>query len=81
MTCNVLNSQRLMIQSQMNLRTKPFICRMVVPLSRCVVFNLTATVCAWGCGCRWVWGGVGRWCRCEEVSGCAVVGMGMGRWV
>ena len=37
-----------------------------VPLSRCVVFNLTVTVCAWECGCRWVWGGMG---------------VGVGRWV
>ena len=67
-----------MIQSQMNLRTKPYIRRTVVPLSRWVVFNLTATVCAWGCGCRWVWGGmgvgVGRYgYGCGEVR----VGVGM----
>ena len=63
-----------MIQSRMNLRTKPYICRTVVPLSRCVMFNLTATVCAWGGGCGEVGVGVGWYgCRCGEVG----VGVGM----
>ena len=50
MTCNVLNSQRLNYTEQMNLRTKPYIRRTVVPLSRWVGGQVGVGLgrCVWG---------------------------------
>ena len=84
-----------MTQSQIDLRMKPYIRHMVVPLNRCVMFGIggCGEVCVWEVCERWVWAvGVGRWVwrgGCGEVGVCVVRGVwcggcgevGLGRWV